>query len=381
MADMTPDCSRLQIDDVPRIGHIEEIMVNILPRLPAKTAVKCKTVCKFWSRLISEPEFPTLHLKHSKNNPKCVLCPYSRETAAASHLYIMEGNGEISQSIQISGIENIPSSDISCSSKGLFLSVEEDTHKMNMVHLRIFNPYTRDVLQLPLGTRSAALPCVGALITGNNEFKVFRFYGVSSHRNFSYKCEVFASGSTSWRTISNYVEILSRHPWHQLCPRYANVDESLYWFVNCLSNPGVPLCILSINQNEEVIEIRLPGRLSPINFLFEFEGCLAVLHVVHNFMHSDEPMHLEIFKYVNDSWHLRSRVEFEPKPICQVNSVVAYKNEMFFIVRLEDNSLWYVIFNADKGTFTTLDHLSERFARFAPFAFPFVESLLKWSGA
>lgn len=73
-------CSRVRCDNAAQIGHLEDILINIISRLPLKDAVACKIVKKHWLSMISEPKFAKLQLSHPKKTPTIlsVLIPKDR---------------------------------------------------------------------------------------------------------------------------------------------------------------------------------------------------------------------------------------------------------------------------------------------------------------
>ncbi|GJU55151.1 F-box associated domain containing protein [Tanacetum coccineum] len=48
------------IEDIP-----ENIIADILSRLPVKKVINCKSVCKNWHKLVSDSYFVDLHLSRS----------------------------------------------------------------------------------------------------------------------------------------------------------------------------------------------------------------------------------------------------------------------------------------------------------------------------
>ncbi|KAE8684281.1 Detected protein of unknown function [Hibiscus syriacus] len=46
-----------------------EVIIEILKRLPVKSLVKCRSVCKTWNSLISDPSFVSTHLQASLSRP------------------------------------------------------------------------------------------------------------------------------------------------------------------------------------------------------------------------------------------------------------------------------------------------------------------------
>lgn len=382
MSETGSDSARLRCDYVPPIGYIEEIVINILSRLPVKTVVACKCVAKHWLKLISEPRFPLLQLNWSRKKLKYIICPYPEDNDIVTHLSLMEENGKISQDIPLSGFENTCSPEIICFLNGLICSVDEDGDDLNEVNIRIFNPITRDTVILPRGSPSVVVPSVGiAFDPKSNDFKTFRFFSDSSVGDVKYKCEVYTSSSTAWRKISEDIQRPICSPFHLFCPYYASVAGVMYWFVWSQEEPGTPVRILSVDMNDNFTEINLPAILHQWSFLIELEGCLSVVHVNNSELyapgeHEDPQPYVEVYKLENCGWHLRSKAMIDLIDVHSFNSVAARDNEIFFIIRLEDESFCYLIFDFVERTFKSLD-LEDSFEGYSPVAFPFAESLLK----
>ncbi|ONK65875.1 uncharacterized protein A4U43_C06F1870 [Asparagus officinalis] len=58
-------------------GMTEFMAFEILTRLPVKSLVKCKSVCRSWRSLISDPVFIAAHLKRSGENPQLIIVAFS----------------------------------------------------------------------------------------------------------------------------------------------------------------------------------------------------------------------------------------------------------------------------------------------------------------
>ncbi|XP_049372066.1 F-box protein CPR1-like [Solanum verrucosum] len=63
-----PSIHHLDVDDSVKVQFPEEILVNILSRLPVRSIVRFKSVSKFWTTLIFDPYFTMKHLNHAKND-------------------------------------------------------------------------------------------------------------------------------------------------------------------------------------------------------------------------------------------------------------------------------------------------------------------------
>ncbi|KAM0848965.1 hypothetical protein ACQ4PT_054030 [Festuca glaucescens] len=59
----------------------DAMIFNILSRLPSKSILRCKSVCKAWHAMISDCHFISHHLKLSKTHPRMLVlpCSYFRE--------------------------------------------------------------------------------------------------------------------------------------------------------------------------------------------------------------------------------------------------------------------------------------------------------------
>ncbi|XP_042004886.1 F-box protein At5g07610-like isoform X3 [Salvia splendens] len=381
MSEIGNKFARLRSDYVPPIGHIEEVIINILSRLPVKTVVACKCVAKHWLKLISEPQFPHLQLNWSKKKPKYIICPYPEDYDTINHLCLLEGNGKIIEDVPLFGFDEVCSPEMTCFLNGLISSVNEDSDGLNDVDINIFNPITRDSIVLPRGSPSVVIPSVGVgFDPKSNDFKAFRFFSDSSKgEDVKYKCEVYTSGSTAWRRISEDVQRPQSSPINPLCPYYASIAGTVYWFVWSQDQPGTPVRILSVDMNDSFTKICLPTPLNVWSFLTEIEGCLSVVHFNNPgtyALNQNQDPYLEVYKLENSRWHLRSKSTIDLINVHSINSVAARDTEIFFIIKHDDESICYLIFDFVEESFTTLD-LDEQFEGDCPVAFPFVESLLK----
>ncbi|KAL8511086.1 hypothetical protein ACS0TY_017781 [Phlomoides rotata] len=380
MSESEGDSGRLRCDEHP-LSYIDEIMINILPRLPAKTVGACKSVAKRFLKLISERGFPIMHLNMSTRKSRFTICPFPMEFDKVCRLFVME-DWNISEDISLPGIEF--NDEVHCFPNGLACSVHEDVTGMMDVDIRIFNPLTKDAVLLPRGSPSAVMPTVGAAFDPiTNEYKAYRFFSDSERVNAKYKCEVYTAGSKAWRKIGEEVEHPNHSIYHPRCPFYASVAGVMYWFVWADEDPGEPASILCVDMEDNFAKIDLPAELNNWSYLIEFEGCLAVVHMNNpqlseNNRHEDTQPFVEVFKFENGEWNLRLRhmMMVDMSDVYCFNSVAALGNEIFFIVQFEDDeSFDYIVFDFVEETFKTLD-MDEHLEGYFPVAYPFAESLL-----
>lgn len=65
-----------------------DVLANALSRLPIKTVVHCKCVCKKWRIILSEPYFAKLHL--SRSTKGLIIHPESHEDNDSDTLKLVE---------------------------------------------------------------------------------------------------------------------------------------------------------------------------------------------------------------------------------------------------------------------------------------------------
>ncbi|KZV29519.1 F-box protein-like [Dorcoceras hygrometricum] len=372
---------RARYDNATQIGYLDEILINIISRLPLKVAVACKTVAKNWLSMISEPKFAKLHLSHAQKSPNYIICPFPKGSDIITHLSLMEGDGKIYGTLPLPGFETISSPDMVCHLNGLICSVNEID--FDEVEIRIFNPITQELLLIPEGSPSLIPPSVGVIFDPNStNYKVFRFF-LDSIEAGTCKCEVYASDSTEWRLVSEDVERPDPNPICPMCPYYVSVAGKMYWFEWSEPDPSYPIRILSVDLNDEFSTIALPKAVNEWSFLIEVEGCLALVWIDYPDLYAadvvDDPKpFLEVWKLEALGWKLRASgvLEVDLLSIRAFNSVACRDNEIFFIIKIDEESPCFCIFDMGDGTLRTLD-MGGTFDGCVPVAFPFAESLLK----
>ncbi|PHT80502.1 hypothetical protein T459_18554 [Capsicum annuum] len=114
----------MDVDGATGIHFNEEIVVDILSRLPVRSLLRFKCVSKIWMALISEPYFTMKHLKLAKNNqnsPKILFLKdmftshLSSLTPASLPLaQFTENNPSTRESTVLRSTEFLPSEDYIC---------------------------------------------------------------------------------------------------------------------------------------------------------------------------------------------------------------------------------------------------------------------------
>ncbi|KAL0351400.1 UNVERIFIED_CONTAM: putative F-box protein [Sesamum calycinum] len=196
-----------------------ELIINILSRLPLRTIISCKCVCKSWLNLLDTPEFAKSHLSISV--PGLILY---ESRGHLEYLEVFEFEDELDLEAhelhynpvtEISSREFIneehPGLGIQGSANGLVCFRKIGQHPETVY---VCNPITRDYIQLPTPGTIWHYPTIvsygfGASKT-SGQHKVVRIYHECRRDTNTHKllgipkseCWVYTLGTGSWRTIS-----------------------------------------------------------------------------------------------------------------------------------------------------------------------------------
>ncbi|KAK4413274.1 F-box protein [Sesamum alatum] len=196
-----------------------ELIINILSRLPVRTIISCKCVCKSWLNLLDTPEFARSHLSISV--PGLILYESLRHV---EHFEIFEFEDEpdlerhelhYNSITKISSKEFInedhPGLGIQGSANGLVCFRKIGQHPETVY---ICNPITRDYIQLPTPGTIWYYPTIVTYGFGaskiSGQHKVVRIYHECRRDPDTHnllvipksECRVYTLGTGSWRSIA-----------------------------------------------------------------------------------------------------------------------------------------------------------------------------------
>ncbi|XP_059648000.1 F-box protein CPR1-like [Cornus florida] len=191
----------------------EDILIQILVKLPAKSLLRFRSICKSWCSLISHPSFIDAHLKHqtssSNNNNSYLLLRYKPDihNKKSKALYSIHHDDEsFRQYFQPELPEQFKSSDIYGTCNGIVCLSESPLIPSSDIYL--WNPALRRMKTLPtphkvdlLGTAFVAfgLDCCG------NDYIVMKIVSfppdINNPFNTSFRLDVYSLSTNSWRKI------------------------------------------------------------------------------------------------------------------------------------------------------------------------------------
>ncbi|KAK8487705.1 hypothetical protein V6N13_134154 [Hibiscus sabdariffa] len=358
----------------------ENVLVDILSRLPIKSILVCKSVCKHWCRLISSQVFIDMQLLRSRKNSFYIVYPFMD---VMMELFFVKNSGEIAKRMNFPYCDNFSPITIICSFDGLLCCInypwkvesgrvfDDETD----LEIRICNPITRKALLIPRGSPSKEKPSIGVVFGPKiNEYKIFRFFSpkripLAKHRYrvSRLQCEVYSSISGFWSVIGRVPYCPMRSSHSPLGSNHVFVNGKTHWFIASDEDPMIPGLIFTVDIEETFGTIKLPADVTEHSYLVDLKGCLSLVAVYDE----DEIMNIWTLEDKNEpEWELKcsDNVPFSNDEC--VEFVVAKENDIFVIT-----SNHYYIFDSDHRVWTELE-LSNIFETRSPVAFTYTESLL-----
>ncbi|XP_028785351.1 F-box protein At3g07870-like isoform X2 [Neltuma alba] len=177
----------------------EEIIANILKRIPVKSLIRFQCVCKQWKNLFQTPSFIADHLPHHRHDDTPSLLLQSNHRADSLKLCLVDEENRVREFQNPPLIDSLRDANVIGSSNGL-LCVEFDEFGMSPLSLLLWNPATREVRKIPRTLKYFKGKCI--LGFGHcqiiNDYKIVRVYefGLEVKR-----VEVYSLNTDSWKKI------------------------------------------------------------------------------------------------------------------------------------------------------------------------------------
>lgn len=260
--------------------EVEEILINILSKLPVRSLFVYMFVCKSWRGLIGSRYFLNLKLIRSLQNPTTyVYYPYSLR---GNRRYLLRRtDGEPPRTFP--GADGLHFKETVCSFNGLICCSafsEPVSVAGGTLGICVCNPATGEVLLLPPPPpsfdseyRRRVGVCFGPGIDG---YKVFQFH---FRRDQPCECTVYSSATAYWKSIGSVTHAPSSS-YHHVC-----VNGMVYWFSRSMIDGRDVRHVLAVDGEEKFSVIRIPRENNPRSFLINLAGCLSL--VVINYLSFD----------------------------------------------------------------------------------------------
>ncbi|KAG6436011.1 hypothetical protein SASPL_100892 [Salvia splendens] len=185
------------------------LIIDILSRLPAKSLLRCKSVCKHWLHLTSDSYLAKLHLARSKPG---VAIHQSEPSKNLLRLADFDDFHLPTAEIDLQSLSHSPEIAVEGSVKGLLL-LRDANYKHEALY--VCNPLRREYIELAAPKQVVRYPSVVThgfgVSKGSDEFKVVRIYqeremdprSGSCLRIPNSECHVYTLGTGEWRPVGD----------------------------------------------------------------------------------------------------------------------------------------------------------------------------------
>ncbi|XP_028755883.1 F-box protein CPR1-like [Neltuma alba] len=126
----------------------QEIIRNILTRIPVKPLIRLQSVCKNWKNLIKTPSFITDHLPQPAHHNRCLLFQRSGRSCGVSlNLFLFDCEKQLHEVHNPPEMGSLPCGRIVSSSNGLILYVKSYRYG-GVLSFFLWNPAIRKIKQV-----------------------------------------------------------------------------------------------------------------------------------------------------------------------------------------------------------------------------------------
>ncbi|XP_043700373.1 F-box protein CPR1-like [Telopea speciosissima] len=257
MADFNEKISK--VEEMANKNLPEVIIADILSRLPVKSLLRFRCICKLWCALIIDPDFIKMHLNRSLANNIYLTFIFSDTS-----LYSIDLNASKELQVLVK-VDHHPkfvnyATEIVGSCNGLLCLHNTDEEEEDIL---LWNPSTKRHHKLPIIPRESPLTHFNVYGFGydltTDDYKVVRVaqpYSKNDYDNFWHsEVNIYSLSTDSWRRIEDM-------PFHINYRHVSGVlaNSALHWVASRETGPYTESnFILSFDlQDEEYREVSLP---------------------------------------------------------------------------------------------------------------------------
>ena len=325
-----------------------DLILQILARLPIKSLFRFKSVCKSWSNLPSDAHFIRLHYQASSKDPN-LLIEILDPTIPSSNFISIDGFFNVSRfsldflndRVKIRAASNGILCCASVRNKGIYYVCNPMTRELRLLPRTRERPFTR--FQPEYEATIAAL----AFDPLSYRFVVFlagfyRPFGRWPHDEFV--CLVFDSATNSWNKFVSYIH---EEFTHMNRNQVVFFNGALHWLTySCSYVLALDLgdwVWRKISMPEEVVASEFAGRI----YLLELEGLVSVVRI------SGDWMSTWVLKdYSRQQWVLEDRVHLRcirgfatsAFPVSQSRDVVFLATQKKVLMYSRRDKVWREIY-------------------------------------
>ncbi|KAM0028912.1 putative F-box domain, kelch-type beta propeller, F-box associated interaction [Helianthus debilis subsp. tardiflorus] len=281
----------------------ENLILDVLSRLPVKTIIRCKLLCKKWRDLVSDSYFVQLHLSRSR---QCLMIHEGKTSDLPARLQWVEIEHGNLDPVKTLDRDSFPVGSVN----GLICCCGPYD---NSIH--IFNPVLEEYMLLP----KPELKIEGCMSYGfgvpmDGEYKViFRGRRNPDYTPYEYEVDVYTLGTDQWRVLGQTLDHLNK----MNCGPGVFLSSHVYWL-------GIYGQIYDFDLTTETFELfpSPPGRekLESKKMLGVLKGRLSRI--------SWCSLGLDIWVMKGDSWNkeiaiIQEIIRLTPKsqPLCLMDGL------------------------------------------------------------
>ncbi|XP_062232059.1 uncharacterized protein LOC133929353 [Phragmites australis] len=298
----------------------EEIMTEVFLRLPVKSILRFRAVCRSWAAVLSSEEFCDLHMSKAEAASVPPKLFFTSPTTGFDATAVYLGSSSGPDDGLLFTLNNVRGDFVDMTSapcRGLTLLYDAVAPAYY-----VLNASTRAVTRLP-PCQDVAFATAGLVFDAQTkEYKVVRLFNGKYLEKQHIKCEIYVLGGEQgdcWRPAVGGVPfrfctaagvVISHAALHRLLPVFAN------GFLNWLIHPGFVVirpraAILSFSVTDESFRwVRSPPFVVSGVHLVELAGHLCMVRDLRNV--SPYYSMLEIWKlndYSSGGWSLKHRID------------------------------------------------------------------------
>ncbi|KAM0029296.1 putative F-box domain-containing protein [Helianthus debilis subsp. tardiflorus] len=231
----------------------KNLILDVLSRLPVKTIIHCKCVCKKWRDLVSDPYFVQIHLSRSR---QCLMIQEGKTSDLPGNLEWVEIEHDNVDPVKTLDHDSFPVGSVN----GLICCCRPYDDSIH-----IFNPVLEEDVLLPK-PESKIEGCMryGFGVSMDGEYKVIlRGRREPNYSPYEYEVRVYTLGTDQWRVLGQTLDDLNLME----CGPGVFLSSHVYWL-------GIYGQIYDFDLTTETFDL-FPSP--PVREKFESKKMLGVL--------------------------------------------------------------------------------------------------------